>query len=88
MFVFQVSYEALKKRYDQGWILEMIDNLDQLIDRIKTARQNREVASGRILHCPNCELIIDRNENDFALGDKYRFPWQRRQHLGKISRRI
>ena len=39
----QVSYEALKKRYDQGWVLEMIDDVDLLVERVKTARRNKEV---------------------------------------------
>lgn len=39
----QVSYEALKKRYDQGWVLEIIDDLDQLIERVKEARQKKQV---------------------------------------------
>jgi len=43
--VAEVSYEALKKRYDQGWILEIIDDLDQLITRLRTARKNKEVTS-------------------------------------------
>ena len=40
----QVSYEALKKRYDQGWLLEIIDDLDRLMERIKEARQRQEVS--------------------------------------------
>jgi urocanate hydratase len=40
----QVSYDALKKRYDQGWVLEIIDDLDRLMERIKEARQRQEVS--------------------------------------------
>ena len=29
----------------KGWVLEMIDNLDELINRIVTARRNKEVTS-------------------------------------------
>lgn len=43
--VAEVSYEALKKRYDQGWVLEIIDDLDQLIERVKEARQKKQVTS-------------------------------------------
>merc|ERR550519_1531860 len=25
----EVSYEALKKRYDQGWLLEMVDDVEE-----------------------------------------------------------
>ena len=39
----EVSYEALKKRYDQGWVCEMIDDVDALIQRIREARKNGEV---------------------------------------------
>ena len=42
--VAELSYEAVKKRYDQGWIDEIIDNLDVLVKRIKTARKNKEVS--------------------------------------------
>jgi len=41
----QVSYAALKKRFDQGWVLEMIDDLDTLMDRVRTARLNKESTS-------------------------------------------
>lgn len=41
----EVSYDALKKRYDQGWVLEMIDDVDRLVERVKTARLNKEVTS-------------------------------------------
>lgn len=40
-----MSYEALKKRYDQGWVLEIIDDLDQLIERLKEARHKKQVTS-------------------------------------------
>ena len=40
-----MSYEALKKRCDQGWVQEMIDDVEALIQRIKEARRNREVKS-------------------------------------------
>ena len=34
----EVSEEALKKRYDQGWVLELINDLDALVARVRTAR--------------------------------------------------
>ncbi|XP_046646510.1 urocanate hydratase-like [Daphnia pulicaria] len=43
--VAEVSYDAIKKRYDQGWVLEMIDDVDRLVERVKTARLNKEVTS-------------------------------------------
>merc|ERR1712241_1447352 len=52
--VVEMSYEALRKRYDQGWIDEIIDNLDVLIKRTKEARKNKEVVSigyhGNVVH--------------------------------------
>ena len=42
--VAELSYEAVKKRYDQGWIDEIIDNLDVLVKRVKKARKNKEVS--------------------------------------------
>lgn len=50
----EVSYEALNKRKNQGWIMEMEDDLDQLIKRIQKARQEKEIVSigyhGNIVH--------------------------------------
>jgi len=43
--VAEVSYEALKKRYDQGWVLEMIDDADALVRRLQDAKKNKEVTS-------------------------------------------
>ena len=42
--VAEVSYEALRKRYDQGWVLEIIDDLDALVQRVRTAKQKEEVS--------------------------------------------
>ena len=41
----QVSREAIEKRYSQGWLLEVIDNLDSLVARIRDARARRRPAS-------------------------------------------
>ena len=41
----QVSLEALKKRYDQGWLLEKTDDLDTLVARIRQARKQRKATS-------------------------------------------
>ena len=37
----EVSYEALKKRYDQGWLLEMTDDIDTLITAVRAARKQK-----------------------------------------------
>ncbi|KAK7101954.1 urocanate hydratase-like [Littorina saxatilis] len=43
--VAEVSLEALKKRYDQGWLLEMTDDLDSLVAMIRQARKQRRATS-------------------------------------------
>jgi len=43
--VAEVSYEALKKRYDQGWVKEIEDDPDSLVTRLQEARKNKEVTS-------------------------------------------
>ena len=39
----EVSYEALKKRHDQGWVKEIFDDVDQLLTRVKEAKKKQEV---------------------------------------------
>ena len=34
----EVSYEALRKRYDQGWLCEIIDDVEKLVARVKRAK--------------------------------------------------
>ena len=46
----EMSYEALRKRYDQGWIEEIIDNLDVLVKRVVKARKKKEVISLKHTH--------------------------------------
>jgi len=41
----EVSYEALKKRYDQGWVLEMTGNLDDLMKAVRAARTQKRATS-------------------------------------------
>ena len=41
--VAEMSYEALKKRHSQGWIDEVIDDLETLMKRTIKARNNKEV---------------------------------------------
>ena len=48
--VAEVSGEALMKRHKQGWVNEVIDNLDDLVKRVREAKNNNEV------DC-NCHLI-------------------------------
>ncbi|HHJ09446.1 MAG TPA: urocanate hydratase [Bacteroidetes bacterium] len=41
----EVNPKAIRKRYEQGWLNEMYDNLDQVIDRMMEARKNKEAVS-------------------------------------------
>jgi len=41
----EVSYEALKKRYDQGWLVEITDNLPDLLKAIEAAVKERRATS-------------------------------------------
>ena len=41
----EVSYEALKKRHDQGWVKEIIDDADKLLTRLKEAKRRKEASS-------------------------------------------
>ncbi|MCX6235697.1 MAG: urocanate hydratase [Bacteroidetes bacterium] len=41
----EVNPKAIKTRHSQGWLDEVFTNLDKLIDRIHTARTNKEAVS-------------------------------------------
>lgn len=41
----EVSREALYKRYDQGWLLEVTDDLEQCISMIRRAKREKRVTS-------------------------------------------
>ncbi|GAA0722827.1 urocanate hydratase [Aquimarina litoralis] len=41
----EVNPAAAEKRHQQGWVDEIIDNLDQLVNRVKEAISNTEVVS-------------------------------------------
>lgn len=41
----EVDYLALKKRYDQGWLLEIFHNMNDLIARIRYVRRTGDVTS-------------------------------------------
>ncbi|XP_057368974.1 urocanate hydratase-like [Daphnia carinata] len=80
----EVSYDALKKRYDQGWVLEMMDDVDRLVERVKTARLNKEVTSigfhGNVVvvwermaeeYEKTGELLIDLGSDQTSCHDPY-----------------
>lgn len=41
----EVNPKAATKRHQQGWVDELIDNMDELINRVKAAQANQEVVS-------------------------------------------
>ena len=41
----EVSKEALMKRHEQGWVVEVTDNVEDLIKRIRVARKNKRATS-------------------------------------------
>lgn len=41
----EVNPAAARKRYDQGWVDELIDNLDELVSRTKEAQKSSETVS-------------------------------------------
>lgn len=41
----EINPKATIKRHEQGWVDEIIEDLDALCDRVKTAKQNNEVVS-------------------------------------------
>ncbi|MDH3697166.1 MAG: urocanate hydratase, partial [Flavobacteriaceae bacterium] len=41
----EVNPEAARKRYDQGWVDELIESMDALVNRTKEAIQNKESVS-------------------------------------------
>jgi urocanate hydratase len=43
--VAEVNPKAARKRYDQGWVDEIITDLDEVVKRVKRAKEKREVVS-------------------------------------------
>tara|TARA_B110000114_G_scaffold185020_1_gene230506 strand:- start:1395 stop:3392 length:1998 start_codon:yes stop_codon:yes gene_type:complete len=41
----EVNSKAATKRYEQGWVDVLIDQMDELVTRVNTAQQNNEVVS-------------------------------------------
>jgi len=41
----EVNPKAAIKRHQQGWVDELIDNMDELVKRVRTAQENDEVVS-------------------------------------------
>ncbi|MCK4287709.1 MAG: urocanate hydratase, partial [Bacteroidales bacterium] len=41
----EINPDAVAKRYEQGWVDEVYSNLDELLNRVKTAKENKESVS-------------------------------------------
>lgn len=41
----EVNPSASRKRYEQGWVDEIIDNIEELIERVRSAKNNKETVS-------------------------------------------
>ncbi|MEZ4937676.1 MAG: urocanate hydratase [Crocinitomicaceae bacterium] len=41
----EVNPKAAHKRHEQGWVDELIDDLDQLVDRVRKAKEGKEIVS-------------------------------------------
>ncbi|MBK8390283.1 MAG: urocanate hydratase [Saprospiraceae bacterium] len=41
----EVNAQAARKRHEQGWVDELIENIDELIERVKKAQANEETVS-------------------------------------------
>ncbi|WP_296705718.1 urocanate hydratase [Algoriphagus sp.] len=41
----EVNPNAARKRFNQGWVDELVENLDELVSRTKTAKETKEVVS-------------------------------------------
>ena len=61
--VAEINPQATYKRHEQGWVDEVYDNLDNLLDRAVTARANQEAVSiaydGNIVDL--WERVVERN---------------------------
>ena len=59
----EVNPAAIKKRYEQGWLNEMYEDLDKVIDRMQEARKNKEAVSigyqGNIVDL--WEALVEKN---------------------------
>ncbi|WP_194850064.1 urocanate hydratase [Nonlabens antarcticus] len=58
----EVNQKAATKRHEQGWVDVLIDDMDQLIERVKKAQQNNEVVS--IAYIGNIVEIWERFDTE------------------------
>lgn len=76
----EVNEEALMKRYTQGWVSEVVRDLEVLVERIKTARQAKECVSiaflGNVVAvwerlAAEDSLIVDLGTDQTSLHNPY-----------------
>jgi urocanate hydratase len=75
----EVNANAATKRHQQGWVDELIDNMDELVARVKEAQANEEVVSiayiGNIVDVWECffeqEIFIHLGSDQTSLHN----PW-------------
>ncbi|MCT7904935.1 Urocanate hydratase [Candidatus Ornithobacterium hominis] len=75
----EVNPAASRKRHDQGWVDELIDDLDELVQRVKLAQTNEEVVSiafnGNVVNV--WEKFLDENIHVHVGSDQTSLhnPW-------------
>lgn len=58
----EVNTNAARKRHEQGWVDILIEDIDELLSRVKEAKANDEVVS--IAYCGNVVEVWERFETD------------------------
>ncbi len=63
----EINPKAAHKRFDQGWVDEIINDIDVLVDRIKKAKSNKEVVS--IAYVGNIVEVWEKLDEEKILVD-------------------
>ncbi len=61
----EVNIAAAQKRFEQGWVDELITDINELSERVKKAKQNKEVVS--LAFCGNIVDIWEKFDNENIL---------------------
>ena len=77
--VAEINPKATSTRHSQGWVDEVYDNLEKLVDRIKVAKNNKEAVSlayqGNIVDLweklADCEIHIELGSDQTSLHNPY-----------------
>lgn len=75
----EVNIQAIKKRHSQGWVDEIIDNLDELVTRVSQAKEKKETVSiaywGNIVdvweHFDKVGLYVEIGSDQTSLHNPY-----------------